>query len=147
MGVPRNHNQRKKVVSLRQKGKSLAQIGKILGVSRQRISWLLQTEGKMTADATVRTVTCPACLRKRECIVAMAAEEALCDGCLKPDSPFGERLRSLRLSAGLRRKDLERLSKVDSHAIRDFEEGKRLPLPRAAAKLESAMPKLKETFS
>jgi transcriptional regulator with XRE-family HTH domain len=116
-------------VDLRAQGLTLAEIGRRLGVSRQAVQGTLKDTG-LNLPRRGR-VHCRACCReilngeyRIEC-----NGPALCRTCLAahPETPFGQRLRSLRLAAGLTQAALAEQAGMAIGSVRDYESGRDEP--------------------
>jgi Iron-dependent Transcriptional regulator/Helix-turn-helix domain/Homeodomain-like domain len=103
---------RQLVVQLRSRGWTLTEIGRWLGVSRQAVSALIRSAALPAASGT----PCSACAALIPTRAARPQDRpgALCLRCLEqfPDAPLGQRLRALRLAAGLSRTDVAWLAGV-----------------------------------
>src|SRR5947209_7465971 len=99
-----DHQRREQAARLRRQGLTLEEIGKRLGgISRQAVWQMLVAHGGVGTPATV--VRCKSC---RAVVTAgyfpgESDVATLCPACLeeKAEAPFGVRLRTLRLAAGL----------------------------------------------
>jgi transcriptional regulator with XRE-family HTH domain len=102
-GKPPNLRLRRRVLQLRARGLPVGEIGRRLGVSTQTVCNHLKAAGQGPLSAR-----CADCGRELAPGVRPPAGTAYCLDCLEkyPDCPFGTRLRSLRLAAGLSVKDL-----------------------------------------
>ena len=103
-GRPPDECRRREVARLRARGLLAAEIGRRLGVSRQRIGQLFRAIDRAQAGS----LTCRVCGRAASPPGAAppdAAERVVpaLPGARCPDVPFAERLRSSRAAAGLRR--------------------------------------------
>jgi transcriptional regulator with XRE-family HTH domain len=131
-----NLERRRQVVQLRDRGLTLDQIAGRFGVSKQAIWSLLHGRPPRTAARAVACTCCggmilsPGALRRD-------ATTALCLGCLRrrPEAPFGQRLKALRLAAGLSRTELAARSGLAPGSLRAYEDGLRNPHTRSAARL------------
>jgi transcriptional regulator with XRE-family HTH domain len=131
-----NLERRRQVVELRDQGLSLAAIARRFGVSKQAVWSLLKSRATRTAGRAVACSGCgtmivsPGALRRD-------AGTALCLACLdaRPEAPFGQRLKSLRLAAGLSRAELAERSGLSPPSLRGYEDGGRKPHPQSAARL------------
>jgi transcriptional regulator with XRE-family HTH domain len=131
-----NLERRRQVARLRDRGLTLDQIAGRFGVSKQAIWSLLHGRPLRTAARAVPCTGCghmilsPGALRRD-------AATALCVSCLRarPDAPFGQRLKALRLAAGLSRTELAARSGVAPASLRAYEDDLRKPQGRSAARL------------
>ena len=138
-GRPPNWEGRKLAAELRAHGLTLQKIGERLGVTRQAVSSLLSGRGRVP-PVEVRCAACRAVIitaRMQERTVG----EVLCPVCLaaRPGVPFGQRLRSLRVAAGMTRTALANAAGVLNSGIKDYEDGKTKPRPATRAKLAAAL--------
>jgi DNA-binding XRE family transcriptional regulator len=125
--------QRDQMLRLRASGLSLTQVGKRLGVSRQRAHAVLSKSGKL------RLVP----IRCRQCSHVLTHFQGVydnnspvyCTGCLPRDAALGQRLKTSRLSAGLTLAELERRSGVGRMLISSYECGRSEPAWQSLAKL------------
>jgi transcriptional regulator with XRE-family HTH domain len=131
-----NLERRGQVLALRDKGLSLNQIARRFGVTKQAIWSLLNSRSQRTAARAVACTGCgtmivsPGALRRD-------ADSALCLACLdaRPQAPFAQRLKAVRLAAGLSRAELAARSGVAPGSLRAYEDGGRKPHRRSAARL------------
>jgi transcriptional regulator with XRE-family HTH domain len=126
-GRPPDEYRRREVARLRAQGLLAAEIGRRLGVSRQRIGQLFRAIDRARAGS----LTCRVCGRAASPPGAAPPDAAsvLCLRCLAqcPDVPFAERLRSSRAAAGLRRTELARGTGLTVTTLRGYEDGSRQP--------------------
>jgi transcriptional regulator with XRE-family HTH domain len=126
-GRPPDEARRREAVRLRNEGLSLEEIGRRLGVSRQRVEQIFRAVER----ARARRLTCRACGALAAPPGAAPADvtTVLCLACLarQPDAPFAERLRSCRAAAGLRLTELARRSGLTAETLRYYESGARQP--------------------
>jgi transcriptional regulator with XRE-family HTH domain len=131
-----NLERRRQVAQLRDRGLTLHQIAGRFGVSKQAIWSLLHGRPLRTA---ARAVACTGCgtMILSPGAVRRDAATALCVGCLRarPGAPFAQRLKALRLAAGLSRTELAERSGVAPASLRAYEDGLRKPQGRSAARL------------
>jgi transcriptional regulator with XRE-family HTH domain len=119
---------RQQVVALRARGLSLLAIGRALGVSRQCVQQILR---RMKQPPPVPSVACCGC----GCAIISAgalrsdAGKALCLRCLRksPDVPFGQRLKALRLAAGLTQSELAARTGITPSCLCLYEAGHAKP--------------------
>jgi transcriptional regulator with XRE-family HTH domain len=118
---------RREAARLRAQGLLPAEIGRRLGVSRQRVGQIFRAIDR----ARSRSLTCHECGAAAAPDGAAPADVAkvLCLGCLsrRPDAPFAERLRSCRAAAGLRRGDLARRTGLSVSTLKGYEDGTHRP--------------------
>jgi len=119
---------RQQVASLRARGLSLLAIAKVIGVSRQCVQMTLR---RMNQPRPVRSVTCRHCGHVIISTGVLPGDEGkvLCLPCLgkSPQAPFGQRLKALRLAAGLTQGELAKRSGVTPSCLCMYEAGKKLP--------------------
>jgi transcriptional regulator with XRE-family HTH domain len=124
-GRPPNETRRRKVAELRARGWTLQRIAGYLGVTYQNVQHLFKARG-------VRVPERPVCCRQCGALIVpwrrgMAPQvSAWCLTCLRqhPKAPFGERLKALRLAAGLSQLDLARQTGVGRTPVGRFEAGR-----------------------
>jgi transcriptional regulator with XRE-family HTH domain len=131
---------RGQVLRLRDKGLTLHEIALRFGVSKQAIWSLLHTRPQRTA---ARAVACTGC---RKMILSAGAlrrdaAAALCLRCLagSPEAPFGQRLKALRLAAGLSPTELAQRSGLAPGSLRAYEDGARKPQQRSVLRLAGVL--------
>jgi transcriptional regulator with XRE-family HTH domain len=120
------------VAALRSKGLTFDAIGQRLGVSRQYANRLVRK----------RYMTGMACAKCGVPINTATKPHgrnapAICLACLadRPNVLFGQRLRSLRLAAGLPQEGLACAAGLTTGTVSLFERGQSLPAPRSLVKL------------
>src|SRR6516164_3903390 len=99
---------RQKMAKLRRAGRSCAEIGRILGVSRQYVHAFLRRHGeKIVSLARLLCQGCSGLIRKGD-RPKWSRQNVWCLKCLEkmPDAPFSVRLRAFRLSLGMSREEL-----------------------------------------
>jgi len=99
---------RQKMAKLRRAGRSCAEIGRILGVSRQYVHAFLRRHGeKIVSLARLLCQGCSGLIRKGD-RPKWSRQNVWCLKCLEkmPDAPFSVRLRAFRLSRGMSREEL-----------------------------------------
>jgi len=115
-----NWERRQRILKLRERGLSLPEIGRRLGVTFQCVDRTLR---KM-ADEWPRSVPCAGCGEDIVSAGAVASDHglALCLSCLakRPNVPFGQRLRAVRL-AGLTRAELAARCGWNAGNIQEYE--------------------------
>jgi transcriptional regulator with XRE-family HTH domain len=131
-----NEARRRQVARLRDAGLTLAEIGERLGVSHVAVCCMLQRMGHESPPAVF---TCAGCRRKVASSAALPADcgAALCLPCLRkrPGAPFAQRLRALRLAAGLTKKELARRAGLTRLVVRKYEAGSLRPRPASLTRL------------
>jgi DNA-binding XRE family transcriptional regulator len=127
---------RQHALKLRDRGWSLSAIAHKYGVTKQAVWSLLNVRPQRTRT---RTATCSCCgsLIVSDGAVSHDEGSALCLDCLEllPNVSFAQRLRSLRLAAGLSRTDLAVRSGISPGSIRAYEDESRRPHPRTLRQL------------
>ncbi len=131
-----NLERRGQVRELRERGLTLKQIAHRFGVSKQAIWSLLHDRPQRTAARAVPCTGCGAMIVSPGALRRDAAA-ALCLGCLRrrPAVSFAHRLKALRLAAGLSRTELATRSGLAPGSLRAYEDGRRVPQQRSAARL------------
>ncbi|HKI35215.1 MAG TPA: helix-turn-helix domain-containing protein [Gemmataceae bacterium] len=118
---------RREVIRLRAEGLTLVEIGRRLGISRQRVDQILRAIDK----ERTRRLACLACGGAVAPPGGAPPDVAdiLCLSCLaeSPETPFAQRLRSCRAAAGLRLRDLARRVGLSTETLRCYESGVREP--------------------
>ena len=133
-GQKADEARRAEMARLRDQGLTLTQIGGRLGVSRQCVQELLAKAGHRGIP-----VRCRACRR----VIGprpgggRAPRPTLCLGCLdrRPRARFADRLRTLRLTAGLTQGQLASRAGLSTAAVVNYEHALRRAGPLAAAAL------------
>ncbi len=137
-----NVQRRRQVAELRRAGLTLREIGERLGITHQAVHLLLVPRDR----ARPRDVCCAACGKRLDAAGAIPRDtgRALCVSCLsrRADAPFWQRLKSLRLAAGLTRTDLERRAGLARGKVSEYEDGGAVPRPANFAKLSRALKRL-----
>jgi transcriptional regulator with XRE-family HTH domain len=131
---------RKRAASLYARGLSLAQVGARLGCTRQTAHYLLRAAGVKTRwEVPVLCACCGALVAQVH--PTAPVDDSYCGPCLaaRPDAPFGVRLRSRRLAAGLTQGGLARRAGVGTLAVYYYEAGRRRPTPPVLARLEAML--------
>jgi transcriptional regulator with XRE-family HTH domain len=118
---------RREVAQLRAQGVPPAEIGRRLGVSRQRVGQIVRAIDRERS----RSLSCRACGGAAAPGGAAPADVAdvLCLDCLarRPEAPFAERLRTCRAAAGLRRGELARRTGLSGTTLKGYEDGTHRP--------------------
>jgi transcriptional regulator with XRE-family HTH domain len=131
------------MAALRAQGLSYAQVGRRLGISKQAVHDAVR---RLEAPPPPRCVPCARCGRVIVSPGALPSDRgsALCLPCLAqtPGAPFAQRVRSLRLAAGLTRAELERRAGLHRDAVTDYECGGHVPRRRNLARLARVLPGL-----
>jgi transcriptional regulator with XRE-family HTH domain len=127
---------RAEISRLRDRGLTLAEIGRRLGVSRQAVFDAL---ARRCRPLRAPIVSCAGCAEPIASAGAIPsdAEEALCLACLgsRPEASLGVRLKAVRLTAGLTKAGLAEQLGVSAMAIHQYETGQREPRWRYLAQL------------
>jgi len=133
-------DRRRQVLRMRDRGLTLSQIAGRFGVSKQAIWSLLNARPPRTAT---RAVPCSGCgtLILSPGALRRDADAALCLDCLRawPEAPFAQRLKALRLAAGLSRTELAARSGLAPGSLRAYEDGVRRPHGRSVARLAGVL--------
>ena len=132
-----NLKRRRRMAHLRAQGLTYAEIGQRLGVSHQNVQ-------RMIGDPRPRqAVPCSACGASIPCRRAVPHDMAtvLCPACVAnlPKATLGQRLRALRLAAGLTREALARQAGVGPSTLTGAERGTRDTRLGTAHKLAIAL--------
>jgi transcriptional regulator with XRE-family HTH domain len=127
MGIHPDHRRRALAAQLRAKGLSFTAIGRRLGVSKQRAFSMVQTlnTGKLNLREPIRCRGCQAALNAK---IALRRDDmkALCVGC-SAGKPVAERLKALRIAAGLTQKELALAAGLQSLTVRQIKHGRCRP--------------------
>jgi transcriptional regulator with XRE-family HTH domain len=128
-----NLERRLHVAALRFQGLTFAQIGQRLGISRQRAQRLFPRQERR-CSACGAVIACRRALPHR--LVAI-----LCLVCLQqsPDGTLTQRLRVLRLAAGLSQRRLARSARIAHYTVFQAESGKASPRPATVKRLARAL--------
>jgi transcriptional regulator with XRE-family HTH domain len=131
-----NVERRLQVLKLRDQGLTLAEIAQRFGVTKQAIWSLLHGRQQRTAARAVACTGCRGMILSPGALRCDAAT-ALCLGCLRSraEVPFAQRLKALRLAAGLSRAELAQRSSLAPGSLRAYEDGQRQPQERSALRL------------
>ena len=123
-----NVQRRRHVLRLRAQGLSLSEIAKRFNITKQAVWSLINHRPSLTAT---RSVPCSVCAKPILSPGALPRDRAaaLCLDCLhqRPLTPFGQRLKALRLSAGLSPSELAKRAGLAPGSLRSYEEDERLP--------------------
>jgi transcriptional regulator with XRE-family HTH domain len=123
-----NEKRRAAIARLRDRGLSLAEIGRRLGISKQGVSGALAL---LRRPLPLRGVICADCRAPILSPGALPSDEgqAFCLTCLRcrPDAPFATRLKTFRLAAGLMKAELAARVGLSAMAIHYYETGAREP--------------------
>jgi DNA-binding XRE family transcriptional regulator len=123
-GRPIKHELRQKAAECRQNGDSLAEIGKHLGVSQQRIHTILKMHGKkIIPRARLHCHGCDRFICKGD-PRTWNRRAVWCVKCLEsvPNAPFAVRLKTCRLARGLTQKELADLAGLNQRTIQYHEQ-------------------------
>ncbi len=144
-GAPRSLARRAKARRLRARGLSLAQVGRLMGCTRQAVLSLL-TPSRARPRPPQRCTGCRDSLGPAS--GGQDRAPALCLPCLakRPRARFAQRLRAHRLAAGLTRATLARKSGVRCETVTRLECGKR-PRQRTVERLAEALGVGAEAFN
>jgi transcriptional regulator with XRE-family HTH domain len=125
---------------LRAQGLTLAEIGRRFGVSRQRVHEALASRLRPPPPRSVACAGCGAPVASAG-VLPGDAGRALCLVCLvsRPEAPFGIRLKSLRLAAGLMKAELGRRAGAALHHLARYEDGRRVPRRQVTERLARAL--------
>ena len=134
-GKPTTERARHKMLRLRAKGLTFAQIAEQIGVSHQFVQHMLKANG------TGRLV--PICCRECKVVIThmrTAHDKQSPTWCLEclakhDESTFGQRLRAHRLATGMTRGELARKSGVGKTSVIEYERGNKLPMLENLTKL------------
>jgi hypothetical protein len=139
MGSGRKPNQdrRREAAQLRAQGLSFVEIGRRLGTTRQGAYALFRP---LRGPPVVACALCGAAIVSAGALPRDAGT-ALCLPCLAghPAAGFGQRLKSLRLAAGLLQEALAHKARVRPEMIWRYEQGQFRPRPAALARLAWAL--------
>ncbi len=143
-GQKPNLLRRRRILALRDRGLSLSEIGRRLGVSKQCVHATLRMIRQPPPERFVPCAACAATIRSPGSLPNDAGR-ALCLPCLaaRPDTEFGVRLKSLRLVTGMTKAALAHHIGASRKQIDAYERGVNFPrLPtreRLAQALGSAL--------
>jgi len=125
---------RRKVAKLRAKGLSFEEIGRRVGVSKQRVAQLLHSIAAISFD-----LRCHDCGVKIAAGLKRAARNAppLCPACLTrtPGASIGERLKAYRLGVGLTQRLVATQAGITPQALAQFEQSTCQPTPATLERL------------
>jgi len=125
--MPQRRNLRASLPAVRQlraEGKSLTEIGRLFGVSRQAVHDILTRQPPVAAcSACGASIPSPGYLR--------SPNELYCMPCLadRPDVPFPLRLKSVRIAARLTQQELARRAGMWGTEVKQLEKPPRRPAP------------------
>jgi transcriptional regulator with XRE-family HTH domain len=127
---------RRQAGQLRDRGLTLAEVARRLGITKQAVWSLLNHRARRTAARAVPCSACGAMIVSPGALRRDAAS-ALCLNCLRarPAVPFALRLKALRLAAGLSRTELSQRAGVAAASLRAYEDGRRKPQDRSAVRV------------
>jgi transcriptional regulator with XRE-family HTH domain len=127
---------RERAATLREQGKTLAQIAEALGVTRSRAHQLLRDRPR----GSNRRLYCPGCGRDFG-LTGVPGDEGLCLECLRRPGlhSVGDRIRAHRLAAGLSPAALARLAGVRTVTGREAERDEHRPTPHTLRRLAGAL--------
>jgi transcriptional regulator with XRE-family HTH domain len=130
---------RRRLAALRAQGLSYAAIGRMIGISRQSVQETL----RRMEQPHVCSVPCSACGEDIISAGALPRDQAtaLCLACLKarPHAPFGQRVKALRLAAGLTQAELAGRTGINPCSLRKYESGEAAPRQATLVKLAHAL--------
>jgi transcriptional regulator with XRE-family HTH domain len=113
------------VLALRARGLTFAEVGRRVGVSREAARLMVLAAASLPPCASCAS-SLPRGSRGGRCPACVVAD---------PAAPFTERLRALRLAAGLTQAELGARAGLSHPAISDCERGRRRPPPDRLAAL------------
>jgi DNA-binding XRE family transcriptional regulator len=131
-----NRERHREVAELRRRGWTVRAIGRRLGISYQRAVVILHTSGLPADLPPVCCVTCGAEVGPRR-RAGVPAAPVRCLRCLDESSavPFGQRLRTCRLRAGLMQRELADRCGLARATIGAYERGAAEPSATALRRL------------
>lgn len=141
-----NQVRRRKVEDLRAKGLTFAEIGRHVGVSKQRVGQLLHSIG--TTKFALHCRGCGAEIVSGLCR-AVRNTPSLCPACVArtPEQCLAERLKTHRLIAGLTQRRVAAEAGITPQAVALYEQGKCKPTPKTLARLVAVLgPELTEAM-
>src|SRR5947209_15765376 len=135
-GPKPNLERRRQVAELRARWLTHKQVGERLGISHQRVQQLLAHPARGRPAAGVPCAKCRAQIMPQGGAGGTRGA-ALCLDCLAadPQAAFAQRLRTLRIAAGMTLADLAERGGLTASTIKAYERGMRGPRPRSLAKL------------
>lgn len=132
-------NRHRQVAELRNKGLSMAEIGRQLGITRQAVHATLRS----MQSPNRRVVLCRKCRMPIDPtgVLPKEAKSTLCLICLSrgPEATFGQRLKAFRLAVGMTRAELARQAGISPPMIQHYEEDRHFPNAAGRLKLAEAM--------
>ncbi len=123
-----NLQRRRLVLKLRARGFTLSEIARRFDITKQAVWSLLNQRPRLTSARAVACTTCGAQIVSAGAL-PRDAETALCLDCLHKadDVSFAQRLKALRLAAGLSQADLAKRTRLAPGSLRAYEDGARQP--------------------
>jgi transcriptional regulator with XRE-family HTH domain len=139
-GQKPNLARRREMAALRERGLSLSEIGRRLGISKQCVHETLQLIRRPPVERSVPCAGCAAPIRSAGSLPNDAGL-ALCLPCLaaQPDAEFGVRLKSLRLVAGITKAELARHVGASRKQIDAYERGVNFPRTATGRRIAQAV--------
>jgi transcriptional regulator with XRE-family HTH domain len=137
-----NLERRQRVAQLRQQGLTLTEIGGQLGISKQAVKQLLDAQGcQDTGLLTVYCDRCKASIGRLSAHARPSAGPTLCARCLAsaPAATFGQRLRSLRVAAGLTQRELAQRASLPRNTLGQYERDLRQPTEQLLSELKKIL--------
>jgi transcriptional regulator with XRE-family HTH domain len=135
-GRPPDEERRRLIARLRAQGWTFQQIGERLGTSRQSVHGVLKASGTSVEPPGLACTECHRDVASRR-LANRPNGPVLCPACLArhPEVSFSQRLKCLRLAAGLTQAGLGRRAGLQPMLIAKYEQGKAEPQWRNLAKL------------
>jgi transcriptional regulator with XRE-family HTH domain len=141
-----DEGRRREMARLRARGLSLAEIGRRLGVSKQCVQStlaLVARRARSLARGELPAVPCAGCGAPIASPGAIRSDagRALCLACLArcPEAPFAQRLKSLRLAAGLTKAELADRAGLARVQVQQYEKGVNVPRRPILGRLEGVL--------
>jgi transcriptional regulator with XRE-family HTH domain len=129
----------RQVADLRNKGLSMAEIGRQLGISRQAVHATLRS----LQSPHRRVVLCRKCKMPIDPtgVLPREAKNTLCLICMArgPEATFGQRLKAFRLAVAMNRTELAREAGISPPMIQHYEEDRHFPNTASRFKLAEAL--------